>query len=1250
MKSGKLLLCGLSLLAALGLGQTEASQVGYDIQKIGTKRVYFVELEGEYPSDKALFEARLGRLTQGDYSIQREYSHAFNGVAVSFNSNLLASVGALPGVANVFGNTVYSRPEGDIELGSPVSGNTDIDSHSAKTLGIAKSDSDYEGKGTTIGILDTGLFPSQIATSPSDASSKAFRPLKASDKPHFASENDPALTAAKTSDGFTGTDAMYIDSKIPFAYDYASEDNNVKPIYVNDHGTHVASLAAANGAHYQGIAPKAQLAIMKVFDDNGSASTSTLLSALEDAAVLKLDVVNLSLGQALIQYEGLTGKGSAETEALANLKKEGTIVNFAAGNDSRGNFNANSGFYADRTTTETVETSEMGSWALQTEANVVASATLDDVNADVLKVDQTQEVTYKDMNDAAVLASAIGAGWDYVRVPDWGEEKDYANLAVSGKLAVVERGGGVTFAEKISQAVAHQAAGVAIVNSDDTLINFAVPSGTAVPVIQLTKSDGASFGDKGTVAWESKVEENGNARHVSSFSSDGPTTDLSMNPDIAAPGDGILGAVMTGYEEMSGTSMATPNLSGAMAYALSAAPDDPDADTLTFNKAKADLMAKLQSTASPIHDDSEKQPEDLANLASPRRQGAGLANVQAAIDAKAYAEVDDSGKAKLEFKNDPAFSKGTISPKITIHNETDKDLQYKATVSVLVPEAVKGVAEGTSQSVIDRLPDGYQDTLLQTTDDHWVGTYEVPGTFSAIHDGDSVVQFSFDATKAFVSKDGTSLLEDYVNTAYPYGTYLEGYVTLTPIEGDQSEEVPELSVPYLGFYGDYGSAPAYEAFDFQREPGVTYNSDIQGSIIRNLANGYPQADYASALYATALDSDYGQILVSAPYRIVYDHTEDPDGLTWEKESSGQDLAGQKQLTHLGFDAQGNRIAPTAGVPGQSDLLAIKQFMNRSAIYGSASLVDPNGRVQQSTYLASFPYNGTGNPLNDITNEAIGNGYPGYPLMKSFATTSLISALPNNHVGLPMTVGALPLRTSSGDTLPAGHYTVRFDYLLQATDGNGNHYQQTKSVPLDIVTTSKVGYRGLVREGSAFRLYVTADTKYVYNAISGTKYVSVAEGEGAYVEIPLDDATQSGYLAVILSSETGVTDFALIDTLSPNGNAVLGPGAFKLANALNGGPFIRFVSKVKDKEGKVADFSLSVLDWQHGDNTSTYTLEGTGWVLGIGAGKSIAKVQILDGKTYRDLPDSASYAYDPSTGLLTVTNLPEGVSTIRVILD
>ena len=111
------------------------------------------------------------------------------------------------------------------------------------------------------------------------------------------------------------------------------------------------------------------------------------------------------------------------------------------------------------------------------------------------------------------------------------------------------------------------------------------------------------------------VAATGPSDKVAGFSSRGPSKfdPSAVIPMIAAPGSGVLSSVPGGrYGEMSGTSMASPHVAGAIALMLSAKP------TATYNE----IVKALTSTATDI---AEPGPDNAA--------GYGRINVNKAIDA-----------------------------------------------------------------------------------------------------------------------------------------------------------------------------------------------------------------------------------------------------------------------------------------------------------------------------------------------------------------------------------------------------------------------------------------------------------------------------------------------------------------------------------------------------------------------------------------------------------------------------------------
>ena len=105
----------------------------------------------------------------------------------------------------------------------------------------------------------------------------------------------------------------------------------------------------------------------------------------------------------------------------------------------------------------------------------------------------------------------------------------------------------------------------------------------------------------------------GTAPGIASFSSSGPTpVSLRLKPDFVAPGTSILSAEPDGWATSSGTSMAAPHVSGAVALLLQRHPEwTPD-----------QVKAALSVTARPV---------SVGGVVSPTtRAGAGLVDVAAA--------------------------------------------------------------------------------------------------------------------------------------------------------------------------------------------------------------------------------------------------------------------------------------------------------------------------------------------------------------------------------------------------------------------------------------------------------------------------------------------------------------------------------------------------------------------------------------------------------------------------------------------
>jgi len=148
------------------------------------------------------------------------------------------------------------------------------------------------GKGVTVAILDTGADPKHLCLDDIDDD---------------LSTEDPKIVAFKD---------FVNDRKEPY------DDHG--------HGTHCASLIAGTGSG-GGVAPGAELVVVKVMDDYGSCYLSDALSALdwclENREDLEIDAISFSVGG-----DGPSDGTSLLDEACNNIVDEGVVVCVAAGN------------------------------------------------------------------------------------------------------------------------------------------------------------------------------------------------------------------------------------------------------------------------------------------------------------------------------------------------------------------------------------------------------------------------------------------------------------------------------------------------------------------------------------------------------------------------------------------------------------------------------------------------------------------------------------------------------------------------------------------------------------------------------------------------------------------------------------------------------------------------------------------------------------------------------------------------------
>lgn len=266
---------------------------------------------------------------------------------------------------------------------------------------------------------------------------------------------------------------------------------------------------------------------------------------------------------------------------------------------------------------------------------------------------------------------------------------------------------------------------------------------------------------------------------MTSWSSRGVTPDLKLKPEITAPGENIYSSVPDGYGYNSGTSMATPQILGITALLREYVEEDEKFSGLSDTE-KADAITQLlMCTATLLVDIT-----DSSSYYSPRSQGAGQANVVAATSTDVYVTVEDADNPSRPKADLGESEDGSYSFTVTLHNLGSAVHSYTFDAAAL------------SEKV--------EDGLFQLHSKNWTGegitvtadasTVEVPAG------GTASVTVSIRAEEAFA---------DWAAENTPNGTFIDGFVMFKAAGGD--EGAVDLSVPFMGFYGDWSDAPALDA-------------------------------------------------------------------------------------------------------------------------------------------------------------------------------------------------------------------------------------------------------------------------------------------------------------------------------------------------------------------------------------------------------------------------------------------------------
>ena len=694
--------------------------------------LWFVELSGAPVADgniltavrneKAAFK-RSAAAAGASFTERRSFDVLFNGYSVRVSPADRAKLAALPGVKALYPVERIQAPTPEQAAGSA----TDLASAIAMTgANIAQNTLGLAGRGVKVGIIDTGIDI---------------------DHPAFGGS------------GVNGT-TPFPSARVVAGYDFVGDNYNAdgsgaqlvpvpdfNPDDCAGHGTHVAGIVGANGGGLKGVAPEVSLGAYRVFGCVGSTDSDILLAALERAYADGMQVINQSLGSARQWPQYPTAAASSR------LVNKGVVMVASIGNNGPGGSSPDGLFAAG---------------APGVGAKVIGVASYDNTQSTQRAFMVTPDGRLVAFNAATGAPPPPSSGDMLMARTGTTTTTNDACAALpagslTGRVALIRRGA-CGFYVKATNAQNAGAVAVVLYNNAAGTLNATVapiPPATApvtIPVVGITAAaggfiDGSIAAGATTLTWGTQIVTSPVATGglISGFSSFGLAADLSMKPNIGAPGGLIFSSYpleLGGYATLSGTSMSSPHVAGGVALILEARPNIP---------ANA-MMARLQNAADPKNWSGNPS---LGFLDHTHRQGAGMMDIVGTVQATTLVEPSQIALGESEA--------GPKTQTVTVKNEGGASITYDLS-------HVAALATGpNTQSGASYAPSGVFDAASGVV--FSAASVTVPSGGSA----------SFDVTIA-------------ANPTLPERSLYGGYVVLTPQGGGAV-----VRVPFAGFKGDYQS-------------------------------------------------------------------------------------------------------------------------------------------------------------------------------------------------------------------------------------------------------------------------------------------------------------------------------------------------------------------------------------------------------------------------------------------------------------
>lgn len=739
---------------------------------------------------------------------ERNFNVLFSGFTMKMTTEEALMVREnIPEVKQIFVDYKYNRPDEKINM---YNSSKMVNANKAWKLG-------YKGEGRVVAVIDSGADINHPAMRLTDAT-KAKYDKQAIDE----------LISKHLLKG------QYLNEKFPYGYNFMDHNMDLKDTNKDTgmHGMHVSGTVGANadddeakvnnGIKITGIAPEAQILVMRVFgQDVATTNTSAYIEAIEESIILGADSMNMSLGSMSGSEQGID---LGMDLALQNAKKAGSIVAIAGGND----------FYTTWGNDNPRATNP--DWGVMGTPGVAESAfTVANYNNNSMVTDASTFIKDENGKEIEVVAKAMDTIDDAVdtgfksmqeyEIVDVGlgnTEADYNGQGVKGKIVLAQRGVN-SFADKIKLAQSKGAIAFLLGNNEADKPDYFIIMQTQTKglirgysvtyrnymKIKQNIADAKAAGKVPMIKINTEKHEMANPGQykMNESTSWGPNPSLRLKPEITAPGGEIYSTVNTDggrYESMTGTSMATPHVAGGIALVNQFLQEKK----FNFEGAEKHQFIKniMMATATPILYENVK-----GFYNSPRVQGAGLMNLEAAVNPYLVTLTDASGKmsngkAVVEFGS---IKDEKLDFTLKLKNYSDKSATYK----------VHGIAQ------TDQVKDGKI-------------TFE-PAKLGEANFAEITVNANSEATFTG-SIDLTGKLET-AKKNQPNGFFIDGFIFFeSKANAEGAKEFADLSVPYLAFYGDWASLPIIDGF----ADDIVFDESPSGKTwVDNIPFWYQGTDY-----------------------------------------------------------------------------------------------------------------------------------------------------------------------------------------------------------------------------------------------------------------------------------------------------------------------------------------------------------------------------------------------------------------------